>query len=88
VLQVERSSDDTVKLKILQTALMLLQNPSNADDQVSVLRLDAVQRLSAAGNLCCRCSCTMFGIIIAPWKAAAAVLADFIRRSRYQLPTC
>jgi hypothetical protein len=35
VLQVERSSDDTVKLKILQTALTLLQNPSNADDQVS-----------------------------------------------------
>lgn len=33
-LQVERSSDDTVKLKILQTALTLLQNPSNADDQV------------------------------------------------------
>lgn len=33
-MQVEKSSDDTVKLKILQTALTMLQNPDNADDQV------------------------------------------------------
>jgi hypothetical protein len=36
VSQVERSSDDTVKLKILQTALTLLQNPTSADDQVGL----------------------------------------------------
>lgn len=29
----EKSSDDTVKLKILQTALTLLQNPHNVDDK-------------------------------------------------------
>ncbi len=34
LLQVEKSSDDTVKLKILQTALTLLQNPHNVDDKV------------------------------------------------------
>lgn len=34
MLQVEKSSDDTVKLKILQTALTLLQNPHNVDDKV------------------------------------------------------
>lgn len=33
-LQVEKSSDDTVKLKILQTSLTLLQNPHNVDDKV------------------------------------------------------
>lgn len=32
--QVEKSSDDTVKLKILQTALTHLQNPRNVDDKV------------------------------------------------------
>eukprot|EP00879_Flechtneria_rotunda_P006735 GHRR01007076.1.p1 GENE.GHRR01007076.1~~GHRR01007076.1.p1 ORF type:complete len:1255 (+),score=514.44 GHRR01007076.1:492-4256(+) len=31
--QVERSSDDTVKLKILQTALTMLQNSGEAEDQ-------------------------------------------------------
>jgi hypothetical protein len=34
---VEKSSDDTVKLKILQTALTLLQNPRNVDDKVGLL---------------------------------------------------
>lgn len=34
--QVERSSDDTVKLKILQTTLTLLQNPHIVDDKVGV----------------------------------------------------
>lgn len=38
VLQVERSHDDNVKLKILQTALTLLQNPSYADDEVGECR--------------------------------------------------
>jgi hypothetical protein len=32
--QVERSNDDVVKLKILQTALTLLQSPSAFDNQV------------------------------------------------------
>lgn len=34
LLQVERSNDDTVRLKILQTALTLLQSPSAMDDEV------------------------------------------------------
>lgn len=34
LLQAERSHDDTVRLKILQTALTLLQSPSALDDEV------------------------------------------------------
>jgi hypothetical protein len=37
VVQVEKNSDDTVKLKILQTALTLLQNPRSVDDKVGLL---------------------------------------------------
>jgi hypothetical protein len=36
LLAVERSHDDTVRLKILQTALTLLQSPSAMDDEVGV----------------------------------------------------
>lgn len=61
VLQVEKSSDDTVKLKILQTALTLLQNPHNVDDKVCqhsqqlkqlwVLAAKCLQR-TVAGTVC------------------------------------
>lgn len=34
VLQVEKNSDEGVKLKMLQTALTLLQNPASADSEV------------------------------------------------------
>lgn len=48
--QVEKTSDDTVKLKILQTALTLLQNPRNVDDKVgkllNMLCLTGQQQLS------------------------------------------
>jgi hypothetical protein len=36
LLQVERSNEDSVRLKILQTALTLMQNPAYADDEVSM----------------------------------------------------
>lgn len=37
LLAVERSGDDAVRLKILQTALTLLQSPSAMDDEVCLV---------------------------------------------------
>jgi hypothetical protein len=69
LLQVERSSDDTVKLKILQTALTLLQNPSNADDQVSDEGLVAAQLLIRSQPYAADAHVTSHP----PWPAAASL---------------
>jgi hypothetical protein len=47
LLQVEKSGDETVKLKILQTALTLLQSPSALDDEVR-MRARARARMRGA----------------------------------------
>ncbi|WIA43332.1 hypothetical protein OEZ86_009826 [Tetradesmus obliquus] len=71
--QVERSSDDTVKLKILQTALTLLQNPSNADDQEG-----AGQVLSLCMRIYChnKSSPTVVSTAAATVRQAVALLFD------------
>eukprot|EP00775_Hariotina_reticulata_P011566 gene11566-11710_t len=71
--QVERTGDDTVKLKILQTALTLLQNPSNVDDQEGAGMVLSICMLIYSHN---KSSPTIASTATATIRQAVALLFD------------